>query len=261
MATDSRPLHGRGVAVTRPAAQADRLANLIAANGGDPILFPLLAIAPLADYHAFEQKLAALAHADWAIFISSNAVQQALPRLLDRLGAIPDHLRFAAVGPSTAAALGRFGISDVLAPASGFDSEALLALPELQQVAGRRFVIFRGVGGRETLAATLRQRGALVDYAECYRRVNPQRDAGVLAALWQNKALHAIVVTSSEAMRHLLKLGDDGQAPWLRGVTLCVSHARIAELPRRLGLQVAVAPMPGDDSLLQCLTQALSHPI
>lgn len=261
MATKADALQGRGIAVTRPAAQADKLADLIAARGGHSILFPLLAITPLADYHAFEQKLEALKHFDWAICISSNAVQQALPRLLDRLGAVPDHLRFAAVGPSTAAELARFGINDLLVPASGFDSEALLALPQMQQVAGRRFMIFRGIGGRETLAETLRARGASVDYAECYRRVNPQRDASVLATLWQNRALHAIVVTSSEAMRHLLQLTDDGKAAWLRAIVICVSHARIAELPRRLGLRVAVAETSGDDSLLQCLTQALSHPL
>ena len=261
MTTEAGPLHGLSIAVTRPAAQAGRLAGLIAENGGHPVLFPLLAIAPLANYHAFEQKLAALQQVDWAIFISGNSVQQALPRLLERLGAIPDHLHFAAVGPSTAAALAGYGIGDVLVPTSGFDSEALLALPQLQQVDGLRFMIFRGVGGRETLAATLRTRGALVDYAECYQRVNPQRDAGVLTTLWQNKGLHAIVVTSTEAMRHLLQLADEGKAPWLRNTLLCVSHPRIAELPRRLGLQVAIAPMPTDDSLLQCLTQALSHPI
>ena len=254
-------LQGRGIAVTRPVAQADKLTGLITACGGNPISFPLLAIDPLTHYSAFEQQLIKLRHFDWAICISSNAVQQALPRLLDRLGAVPDQLRFAAVGPTTASELARFGIDDVLVPDTGFDSEALLALPQMQQVASQHFMIFRGVGGRETLAETLRSRGALVDYAECYRRVNPQHDASVLTRLWQNRALHAIVVTSSEAMRHLLQLADDGKAPWLREVVLCVSHARIAELPRRLGLCVEVAEMPGDDSLLQCLTQALSHPI
>jgi uroporphyrinogen-III synthase len=261
MTTEAGLLHGYGIAVTRPSAQAGGLADLIAAQGGKPVLFPLLAIVPLADYSAFERKLAVLENVDWAIFISSNAVQQALPRLLERLGAVPGHLRCAAVGPTTAAALARFGIDNVLVPTSGFDSEALLALPELQQVAGQRFMIFRGVGGREKLAETLKVCGAVIDHAECYRRVNPQRDAGVLHALWQNKALHAIVVTSSEAMRHLLQLTDDGKATWLRDVTLCVSHARIAELPRQLGLRVAVAEKPTDDAVLQCLTQALAHAI
>jgi uroporphyrinogen-III synthase len=56
----------------------------------------------------------------------------------------------------------------------------------MQAVAGKRCVIFRGIGGRDVLAKTLRERGAEVEFAECYRRINPRRDAGELARLWQN---------------------------------------------------------------------------
>ena len=253
------PLRGRGIAITRPLDQARELAALVADAGGEPLLFPLLAIAPLADYSAFEQKLDDLTHYDWAIFISSNAVQQAMPRLLDKLGAVPEHLRFAAIGPSTAAELAKFGIHDVLQPADRFDSESLLALPQLQQLAQQRIMIFRGSGGRELLAKTLTARGALVDYGECYRRLNPQTDASALTALWQNGKLHAVVVSSSEAMRNLLLIAESGHAQWLRDIVICVSHARIGELAQRLGLRVGIADAPGDSHMLSCLIKALTH--
>jgi len=241
-------LAGRAIVITRPAEQAQRLAELIATQGGQPILFPLLAIAPLDDYSTFDNTIAHLDSFDWAIFISSNAVQQGMPRVRPPL---PPKLRFAAIGSSTAAELAEFGVYQVLTPKQRFDSEHLLALPQMQEVADQRIVIFRGQGGRELLAEQLRERGAEVVFAECYRRVNPQTDAGDLPRLWQNNQLHAVVVTSSEALRNLIALA--GNAEWLRSTLLCVNHPRIAELARSHGLRVAVAEEPGDEAMLQCL--------
>lgn len=257
--TPKPSLQGRGIAITRPVGQADKLSELITAHGGHVILFPLIAIAPLADYTAFERMLAAVESCDYAIFISSNAVHNAMPRLLAKLGNLPENLKFAAIGPVTAGELAKFGVKYTLTAENRFDSESLLALPEMHDVAGKKIMIFRGVGGREVLADTLQVRGAQVKFAECYRRLNPQTDAGVLPALWQNSQLHVIVVTSSEAMRHLFDISANGTAEWLRDVVLCVNHARIAELPQQTGLRVAIAQAPGDQAMLQCLIDTLNH--
>ncbi len=216
-------------------------------------MFPLLAIAPLEDYTRFDACLSHLSDTDWAIFISTNAVQQAMPRMLQHSPTLPSRLRFAAIGASTAAELRKFGVGQVLTPQDRYDSEHLLALPEMQAVAGRRIMLFRGVGGRELLAETLSARGAEVVSAECYRRIKPQQDAGDLPRLWQNKQLYALVVTSSEALRNLLELADG--AEWLRQSLICVNHARIAELAQQYGLRVATAENPGDEGMLQCLIQ------
>lgn len=248
-------LAGCGIAITRPAEQAQALAELVSGCGGRPILFPLLAIVPLDDYSAFEQVLNGLPESDWAIFISTNAVQQGLPRVSARYPTLPPKLRFAAIGPATAAELHRQGVGQVLMPQDRYDSESLLALPEMQAMRGKRVMIFRGVGGRELLAETLQGRGAEITFAECYRRINPQQDAGDLARLWQNGNLHALVVTSSEALRNLLRLADG--APWLRETLMCVNHPRIAETALQQGLQVAVSQAPGDEAMLQCLIHHL----
>jgi len=251
-------LAGFGIAITRPAEQARVLSDLIVASGGNAIPFPLLAISPLADYSAFDQILTGLPGCDWGIFISSNAVQQGMPRVLARFSPLPPNLRFAAIGPATAEELGRYGVSQVLIPAGRYDSESLLALPEMHDMQHRRVIIFRGAGGRELLADTLRARGATVAFAECYRRVNPQRDTGDLPRLWQNGQLHALVVTSSEALRNLLQLA--GNARWLREVLICVNHPRIAEAAAASGLRAVVAGSPGDEAMLQCLIHHLQDP-
>jgi len=127
----------------------------------------------------------------------------------------------------------------------------------MHDVANMKIAIFRGVGGRELMAKTLTARGASVYFAECYQRVNPQTDTHLLDELWKKGQLQAIIITSSEAMRHLLYMASSSE--WLRHVTLCVNHARIAELPLQLGLKVLVADAPGDDSLLATIYQRLSQ--
>lgn len=255
-----KPLTGIGIAITRPIDQAKKLAKLIEDAGGTPILFPLIEITPLNDYGQFEAVISDIRDYEWAIFISSNAVQNGMPHLVK--AGIPASLKFAAIGPVTASELQSFGVKEVLTPSSQaehgdeskvrFDSESLLALPEMQTVAGKKILIVRGVGGRDVLAETLKARGAQVTFAECYQRINPQADCDLLANLYNEKKLHGIVVTSSEAMRHLLDLAGD--AEWLKHVTLFVNHARIAQLPLQLGLKVVVPDTLGDVAILTSIT-------
>jgi uroporphyrinogen-III synthase len=245
MATN-KPLKNIGIAITRPVEQAKKLSALISEAGGTAILFPLIAITPLNDYSQFDAVTSEIETYDWAIFISSNAVQNAMPRLTKQ--GIPSKLKFAAIGPVTSKELEKFGVNNVLSPKDRFDSESLLELAEMTDVAGKKVMVVRGVGGRDVLAETLKTRGAQVSFAECYQRINPQTNCDLLAQLYAEKKLHGLVVTSSEAMRHLLDLA--GAADWLRNVTLFVNHARIAELPLQLGLKVLVADTLGDEAML-----------
>lgn len=250
-------LQGLHIAVTRPIDQAESIVEAIHHHGGKSTLFPLLAIAPLQDYSEFDAKISTLDQADWAIFISTNAVDNALPRILRRFGKIPEDLNFAAIGHQTAKELALYGVHQVLTPHTRFDSETLLALAEMQDVANKTVVIFRGVGGREVLADTLKSRGATVIFAESYRRINPQKDTLLLSQLYQRGLLDAMIVTSSEAMRHLIAMAEKSE--WLQHVTLCVNHARIAELPLQLGLKVLIAEAPGDDAMVKCLSKLNAH--
>ncbi len=244
------------IAVTRPVDQAKNLCAAIEQHGGVAIEFPLIAVSALEDYQIFEQVITQLDMKDWAIFISTNAVDFALPRVLKKYGTLPQQLRFAAIGHQTAQALRNYGVDNILIPQGRYDSETLLALPEMQHVADKTIAIFRGVGGRELMAETLKTRGAQVYFAECYHRINPQKNTQPLNTLWQQHKLDAVVVTSSEAMRYLLTMA--AQEPWLPNITLCVNHERIAEQPRQLGLKVLVAEAPGDEAMLHCLSQLVN---
>lgn len=253
-------LKDAGIVITRPAEQAKKLSSLVTAEGGKPILFPLIDIVPLTDYQAFDDTIDALANYDWAIFISSNAVQNGMPRVLRKFPQLPSGLKLAAIGPVTAAELSQMTGQQVLIPEGRFDSESLLNLPQMQTMQHQRVMIFRGIGGREVLADTLSARGAKVAFAECYRRINPQSTSQPLEILWQNGECQAVVVTSSEAMRHLLQMTANGTAEWLQNIAICVNHARIAEeaLAASNKLNIHIADAPGDAAMLACLQRALS---
>ncbi|MGD8274851.1 MAG: uroporphyrinogen-III synthase [Thiohalocapsa sp.] len=242
-------LAGRGVLVTRPAAQAAGLCRLIEAAGGCPVRFPTVEIRPPADTALAAIRLAE--PRDIIIFISRNAVAQALLLAGDALRA--QHARFAAVGRATAAAMQKAGLAPALVPASGFDSEALLALPDLADIAGQRVLIVRGEGGRALLGSTLAARGAEVAYAEVYRRVVPDLDAAVELADWR-RMLGFVTATSDEVLHNLLALVPAEAHGWLKGLPLAVLSARNADTARGLGFaRVAVAPAAGDTGMLAAL--------
>ena len=252
------PLANRHIVITRPAGASQRLATLVCEAGGVPLLFPAIESLDAADPRALDDAIARLAEFDLAIFISPSAVEQAMTRITaQRVLAV--NLRCAAIGPGGARALQRFGIRDVMVPAAHepSDSESLLASGFMQQVRGKRVVIFRGDGGRELLAQTLIARGARVESVSCYRRAKPALDAAPLLQAWARDAVAAVIVTSSEGLRNLCEmLGAPGTA-LLRHTLLAVPHARIATAARALGMTRVVESAAGDEALLAAVMRAL----
>ncbi len=252
---DKQTLRGIGVLVTRPAHQAINLARLIEQAGGSAILFPTIDIVPPADPARLLALLERLAEFDLAIFVSPNAVEQTFGWLRSQRRSWPAELRVACVGPGSARALAQAGIRDVLVPAVGADSEALLTLPALQAVAGKRVVIFRGGGGRELLADTLKQRGATVTYAECYRRARPTADTAKLVDTWRNDRIHVVSITSTDGLRNLYgMLGDTDRGWLLHTPVVVVSKAQAAEC-RRLGFanEALIATAGSDEAILETI--------
>lgn len=246
----TQALAGRTVLVTRPVHQATALVQRVEAAGGEAFMFPALAIEPVAPEHLTD-ALAWLAGTDIAIFISPNAAQFGMAAIQAR-GGLSDALQVFAVGPGTARALAAQGVDGVITP-DGQDSEALLALPQLQAVAGRRVLIVRGVGGRPLVADTLRARGANVQFLECYRRTCPHADAAPLVARWQAGGIDAVTVASAETLHNLaVMLGEPG-APLLAVTPLFAPHEKIAEAARRFGIAHVVATQGGDAGLLDGL--------
>jgi uroporphyrinogen-III synthase len=233
-------LEGLGVVLTRPRAAAEALARPLEAEGARVFIFPALAIEPLDASPALDSLLARLAAFDCAIFVSANAVEHGLA-MATRNAPWPAKPRVMAIGQATAEALRNSGIAEVISPPERHDSEGLLALPQLQAVQGQSVIVFRGAGGRERIKETLEERGARVEYAECYRRVRPQADARGLAAAWRRGEVHAVSALSAETLRNFVAMmGPEAGA--MASATLVVPHPAIAAEPdARRFARVAVA--------------------
>jgi uroporphyrinogen-III synthase len=242
---------GAGVLITRPAAQAEGLCRAIENAGGRAIRFPTLEILDPAEPAAAEALLREAAGFDLLVFVSANAVERAAPFLLPGL-----QTPIAAVGDATARALRMRGLEPTLVPADRANSEGLLVLPALQQVAGWRVLIVRGEGGRTLLAETLTERGAVVAHAVVYRRAIPAVDPAPLLVDWEGQ-VHAIVATSNDGLDNLLALlGPEGKRKALPTPVIVVSE-RMAERARRHGFtRVLVAAGAGDDALVCALRDA-----
>ena len=246
------PLTGRRIAITRPKAQFDSLAEAVRLHGGIPIAAPLLEI--VGTDHNPELQTAAehLSQYRLAIFISPNAVAHSLPTLLAHQP-WPASLQVAAIGPGTAKTLAENGIFNCwLPPDSQFDSEGLLGRPELQSTAigKQRVLLLRGEGGRELLADTLIARGAIVEAISSYRRQAPQNIAIPFIEGWANKQLDGILLSSSESLDNLLKALTAEQHLPLSQTPLFVPHSRIAERCRNAGLQRVVLTPPAEEGML-----------
>ena len=244
---NARSLAGRSIVITRPLRQAGNLARLIEEAGGQALRYPSIAIEPVRS-PALDAIIGALASYDLAVFISRNAVEHGLARVRE-FGVRASLPQAAAVGAGTAKALESAGVEGVAAPAGPADSEALLALPQFQAMEGRRVLVFRGVGGREWLAAALRSRGAVVDYAECYRRGVPATDLRPLIADWASGGVDAVTVSSREGLANLAGLLGEAGLAHLRTTPAFVPHARVADEARALGIANVTVAGASDEEM------------
>ena len=249
----SGALDGLVVVVTRPARQAARFIGLLQQHGAQAVAFPTLAIEPVSLEPGVREALAAGAF-DWIIYTSANAVAHA-PPFADSRASI------AAIGRATARALESSGRRVAAMPATGADTEGLLAHQEFEDLAGKRMLIVKGVGGRDALQAGLADRGATVVAAEVYRRLPAEPVAGAIEALDRacGRDTTVVAITSVEVLESLLALASS-RVPQLLDMRLLVPGERVAEAARRHRWRgpVVVARSAEDEAMLEAL---LSGPV
>jgi uroporphyrinogen-III synthase len=195
------PLSGKRVVVTRPAGQAASLARLLVERGAVPIACPAIQIAPMPSHAALDAALARLATYDWVVFTSANGVRAVWERLSPEQSETLAGRRVAAIGPATAQALARHGVTPAFVPAE-YVAEAIV--PGLGEVRGQRVLLPRAELAREALAQQLSALGADVHEIAAYRTVPAQPGAAALAEL--RAGVDAVTFTSSSTVAFFSRL-------------------------------------------------------
>jgi uroporphyrinogen-III synthase len=226
--------------LTRPAEESAALAEVLSQAGVFSSSLPLLEIEPLPVGHEQRSIIYDLYLYQAVIVVSKPAARLGL-ELVDEVWPQPPMQHWFSVGAGTAQILDDYGLK-VAFPAQGDDSEALLELPQLQELLAlpdARVLIMRGEEGRELLAERLRDLGASVDYLPLYRRRLPQYEALTLPRRVEAERLNGLVVSSGQGFEHLHELAGDAW-PTLAQLTLFVPSPRVAEMARAAGAKIVV---------------------
>jgi uroporphyrinogen III methyltransferase/synthase len=201
---ETRPLHGRTVAVTRARAQASALAARLRGLGAEVVEAPAIRI------ETREVERPDLSPYDLVCVTSPNGAE----RLLDVLRDARDlaGITVAAIGPGTARALRARGVEPDVVPERAV-AEGLVEA--LRDVPVRRALIARAAEGRDVLPDALRERGAEVDLLALYETVAEPLDDATRAAA---AAADDLLFTSASSVRFYVGAGGSLDGPRLASI-------------------------------------------
>jgi uroporphyrinogen III methyltransferase / synthase len=229
-----RKLAGQTVLVTRPSGQSDELRDLLTAAGAEVLVQPGITVSDPPDWSPVDAALDRLEEFDWLVFSSSNGVGRLVDRLsargeLERLAGV----KLAAIGPGTAAALGRYGLRAAIVPTE-YRAESLAAALAAE-APGRRFLLARANRGRQVLYEQLTVAGGTVEQIVVYatEEVDHAEPAGA-AALAAGRVAW-VTVTSSAIARAVVALFGEN----LRQSRLASISPITSEVLRELGFPPA----------------------
>ena len=259
---DNRPLFGRTVIVTRARAQASSLAELLEEAGARTIECPSIRAEPLKGepLKQLDAAAAELDRFDWALFSSANAVGAFWERLeaAGRDARAFGTCRAAAIGPATARSLRERGVAPDLVPresrSEGLLNE-LLALPEMQEPRGKRFLLLRSLKGRQTLREGLLQAGAEVTDAPAYQTAADSENAEEAAERIAQGAVDVVTFTSGSTVANFLEaLPAEDPAALLQNTTVAAIGPVTRAAAEARGLKVAVQ---AEEATVESLAEAV----
>ena len=215
---------------TRPQKTNLQLSDELKKSEINLLSFPLTEIHPLNNYQIFDGVIKNIKTYQHIIFISTNAVHFFLERVKKLSLQIPKNLIFSSIGPTTKLLLQKKLSVDVHFPIKTFDSEHLLKEKIYNNVEGQKILIIRGEGGRETLKNALEEKGAIVNYGECYVRKYVDIDLIQLKNDLVNYHHQFILFSSTNSAKHFIDQLHNIETGWLQNIKIIVNHKKIEGL-------------------------------
>ena len=240
------------VLVTRPGKQGLSLCQQLSKVGIDNCHHPLIEIQSGDQLKGLENHLSSF---DIIIAVSQHAVSQTSDYLTEIGQSWPSNALYLAVGQKTAHVLSKSIHQTVHYPDIG-DSEHLLLMTLLQNVANKKILILRGNGGRELIFETLLKRGALVEYREVYKRENLAFRSDLFIPLWQDKQITQLVITSSGQLEYFISQLSSIERNWLFTLHLYVPSERIAQQAREIGFNAVTNTLSASNPVLLAALQS-----
>ena len=219
---------------TRPQETNVQLSEKLKNSEIKLLSFPLTEIHPLNNYQIFDGVIKNIKTYQHIIFISTNAVYFFLERVKKLSLQIPKNLKFSSIGPTTKLLLQKKLSVDVHFPIKTFDSEHLLKEKIYNNVEGQKILIIRGEGGRETLKNALEEKGAIVNYGECYVRKYVDIDLIQLKNDLVNYHHQFILFSSTNSAKHFIDQLHNIETDWLQNIKIIVNHKKIEGLLNKI---------------------------
>lgn len=212
---ERKPLFGKRVLVTRARSQASALSERIEALGGEAVEFPVIRITRPARQDLLDAALRRLEDYDWVVFTSVNGVKCFFRRLCElnldirRMA----KAKVAAIGPRTAEALLDKGIQVDVLPGE-YRAESLAEAMASRVEAGEKVLLPRADIARKVLARQLERCGLDVTEVDAYDTRVGTEDAGEVARLLEEGAIHVITFTSSSTVRNFVEAIRSVREDW-----------------------------------------------
>jgi uroporphyrinogen III methyltransferase/synthase len=201
---EHRPLFGQRIVVTRTREQASELSRQLLELGAEVLEIPTIKTVPPDDKHSLVEALQGIGEYDWVIFTSPNGVTAFFDcffKAFEDVRAL-GNLRFAAVGPATAAKLKELHLRVDAMPEQYVASKVAAAVKAVESIENVRILLARAQVANAELTKTLEDLGAIVDDVAFYKTVSETEDLTGAASKLEEHGADWITFTSSSTVEH-----------------------------------------------------------